>query len=340
MTEHIVAVFETQMAAEAAAQGLRDIGIPASAIRQYASGGGNGGIGGHVTPVEQTSTHASGGGFWSWLFGDDTTSETTHSAYSGDAYDRRALAGNVVVSVSVDDDAKIHQAITALEAHHPIDIDERSDESEVGTGASMAPSTGASTVGRDYSSAEVARADMSGTGRSGAATAASATPSGLATPGSVTAGSATPGSVTPGSVTPGLATADGRTERDVATGEQVVSLSEERLDVGTRTVDRGVTRVRRYVVEKPVEETVTLHGERVTVERRRPVDSAAAPGAGAFEERVVEVHETAEEPVVAKTARVVEEVVVGREATERTETVRDTVRREEVEVTDNTGVKR
>jgi stress response protein YsnF len=36
--------------------------------------------------------------------------------------------------------------------------------------------------------------------------------------------------------------------------------------------------------------------------------------------------------VVAKAARVVEEVVVGREATERTETVKDTVRRDEVEV--------
>jgi stress response protein YsnF len=35
---------------------------------------------------------------------------------------------------------------------------------------------------------------------------------------------------------------------------------------------------------------------------------------------------------VSKQARVVEEVVVGKEATERTETVRDTVRRTDVEV--------
>ena len=83
----------------------------------------------------------------------------------------------------------------------------------------------------------------------------------------------------------------------------------------------------------------SLRGERVTVERRQPIETTATPGTGAFEERVVEVRETAEEPVVAKTARVTEEVVVGREATERTETVRDTVRREEVEVTDNAGVK-
>ncbi len=41
--------------------------------------------------------------------------------------------------------------------------------------------------------------------------------------------------------------------------------------------------------------------------------------------------------MVAKEARVVEEVVVRREAGERTETVRDTVRRTEVEVDDETG---
>jgi len=52
----------------------------------------------------------------------------------------------------------------------------------------------------------------------------------------------------------------------------------------------------------------------------------------AAQERTVEVTETAEEPVVRKQARVVEEVVVGKEQEERTETVRDTVRRTEVEV--------
>jgi uncharacterized protein (TIGR02271 family) len=127
-------------------------------------------------------------------------------------------------------------------------------------------------------------------------------------------------------------------------GENLFALShfptEEQLDIGKRTVDRGTTGIRRYVVETPVEENVTLHGERVTVERRQSIEATAAHGTGAFEERVVEVRETAEEPVVAKTARVAEEVVVGREATARTETVRDTVRREEVEVTDNAGVKR
>ena len=117
--------------------------------------------------------------------------------------------------------------------------------------------------------------------------------------------------------------------------EQVIPLSEEELQVGKRTVDRGTTSIRRYVVRKPVEESVTLRDETVTVERRRPV-SAGEVGvpAGAFEERIVEVHQTTEEPVVSKTAHIAEEVVVRKDVTERTETVRDEVRREQVEVQD------
>jgi uncharacterized protein (TIGR02271 family) len=118
--------------------------------------------------------------------------------------------------------------------------------------------------------------------------------------------------------------------------EEVIPLAEEQIEVGKRTVDRGVTRVRRYVVERPVEQEVTLRGQRVTIERRRPIETAGVAGQ-AFEERVVEVHETEEVPVVAKTARVVEEVAIRKEETERTETVRDTVRHEEADVTDEHG---
>ena len=115
--------------------------------------------------------------------------------------------------------------------------------------------------------------------------------------------------------------------------EEVIPLAEEELEVGKRTVDRGTTSIRRYVVRKPVEESVTLRDETVSVERRRPVTPGeAGVPAGAFEERTIEVHQTAEEPVVNKTARIAEEVVVRKDVTERTETVRDDVRREEVDV--------
>ena len=115
-------------------------------------------------------------------------------------------------------------------------------------------------------------------------------------------------------------------------GEQVLSLSEETLQVGKREIDRGVTRVRRYVVERPVEEQIRLRDERVSV-FRRPVTSKTTAGIGdSFSDKVIEVTETDEEAVVGKTARVVEEVVVQKAVDERLETIKDTVRHEEVEI--------
>jgi len=71
----------------------------------------------------------------------------------------------------------------------------------------------------------------------------------------------------------------------------------------------------------------TLGGQE-PVERlaREEADVAAAKDA------TIEVTETDEEAVVRKHARVVEEVVVRKDVQEHTETVRDTVRRTEVEV--------
>ena len=73
-----------------------------------------------------------------------------------------------------------------------------------------------------------------------------------------------------------------------------------------------------------------LRQERVVVDRQ-PVDRAVQPGdEDAWREQTIEVLEMSEEPVVQKRARVVEEVRIGKEATERTETVRDNVRHTEV----------
>jgi uncharacterized protein (TIGR02271 family) len=119
----------------------------------------------------------------------------------------------------------------------------------------------------------------------------------------------------------------GRTTGD----EDVIPLVQEELAVGKRMVDQGTVRVRSYVMEQPVEREVDLRQETVSVERRQPVTDTDAP-AGAIAERVIEVTQRAEEPVIEKRARVTEEVVVRREDSSRTETVRDTVRGTEVEV--------
>jgi uncharacterized protein (TIGR02271 family) len=113
--------------------------------------------------------------------------------------------------------------------------------------------------------------------------------------------------------------------------EEVIALSEEQLTVGKRLVNRGTTHIRRFVVETPVEENVTLHTERVSIDRRLPSAGARVDNAD-FTDRTIEVTETDEEAVIGKTARVKEEVVVHKEAADRVETVRDTVRRQDVEI--------
>ncbi len=123
--------------------------------------------------------------------------------------------------------------------------------------------------------------------------------------------------------------------------DAVIPIVEERLQVGKRQVDRGGVRVRAYTVETPVRDSVQLREEHVEVQRR-PVGEAVRDSAGLFQERSLEMTETAEEAVVGKQARVVEEVVVRKDASERLETVRDTVRHTEVEVerTDGRDVER
>jgi uncharacterized protein (TIGR02271 family) len=115
-------------------------------------------------------------------------------------------------------------------------------------------------------------------------------------------------------------------------GETRIPVVEEELKVGKRAVQRGGVRIYSHVTEQPVSESVTLREEHVDVERR-PVDRPLT-GADmeAFKEGTIELTETAEEAVTSKEARVVEEVVVSKGVTEHEETIRDTVRRTEVEV--------
>lgn len=114
-------------------------------------------------------------------------------------------------------------------------------------------------------------------------------------------------------------------------GEEVLPVVEEQLRIGKRAVTRGGVRVYTRVSERPVEHDVRLREERVHVDRR-PVDRPATAGADAFRERSIEMEETREEPVVAKEARITEEVVLSKDVQDRSATVRDTVRRTDVEV--------
>lgn len=120
-------------------------------------------------------------------------------------------------------------------------------------------------------------------------------------------------------------------------GRQGIPVVQEELQVGKRAVQRGGVRIYSRMVESPVEENVRLREEHVNVNREPVNRPANEADFRAGREQVIEVAEYAEEPVVSKQARVVEEVSVNKEASERTETVRDTVRRNNVEVENLTG---
>ena len=118
--------------------------------------------------------------------------------------------------------------------------------------------------------------------------------------------------------------------RGVSGMEEVIPLGEEVLEVGKRTETRGTARIRRFVVETPIERQVTLQTERVVVERRRPVSDTVT--GEILTEVTVEIVETEEVPTVEKRLRLREEIVVRTERAQRIETVKETVRRDEVEI--------
>ncbi|MEJ7708350.1 MAG: YsnF/AvaK domain-containing protein [Pyrinomonadaceae bacterium] len=115
-------------------------------------------------------------------------------------------------------------------------------------------------------------------------------------------------------------------------GEVALPVIEEQLQVGKREVQSGGVRVHSRVTERPVEETVTLREETVHVDRRPVNREVTQADVSALREGTFDVTTTGEEAVVSKQARVVEEVVVGKDVTQREETVRDTVRRTDVDV--------
>jgi uncharacterized protein (TIGR02271 family) len=110
-----------------------------------------------------------------------------------------------------------------------------------------------------------------------------------------------------------------------------IPVAREELQIGKRRILRGGARVYARTVTEPMQESISLQQERVRVDRRA-VDREATEADFIDRDEVIEVQEFAEEPVIAKRARVVEEVRVGKDVTEDVQTVRDNVRHTEVEV--------
>ncbi len=117
----------------------------------------------------------------------------------------------------------------------------------------------------------------------------------------------------------------------VQSGASVIPIVQEELVVGKREVQAGGVRVETHMSERKVEEDINLREEAIHVERR-PVDRPATEADLNPLPHAVEVRAVGEEAVIAKNARVVEEVLVSKDVSQRTQHVSDTVRRTEVDV--------
>ena len=259
-----------------------------------------------VATITGAGVGAAGGGIIGALAGLGIPEEDAH------VYAEGVRRGGALVTVKAPDD-RVSQIESIME-REAVDIDER---------------------GRNYRDAGWTQFDHSGEPYAADTAATTVTPAGLGTGTAAAAGDierTAPGTGATTAASMGTANLDrDRLADRTGATEEVIPVVEEEVRVGKRQVSGGVVRIRSYVVERPVNEEVRLHEERVSVERR-PATGDAPVGADAFREREIEVRETAEEAVVSKTARVREEVVVHKEAQDRVETISDTVRRTEVDV--------
>ncbi|HYC42235.1 MAG TPA: YsnF/AvaK domain-containing protein [Noviherbaspirillum sp.] len=251
--------------------------------------------------TDTTGSEQSGSGighFFRSLFGMEDEEDRQHH----DVYAEATRRGSCVVTVNADDEQERERAIEVMNRFDPVDIDERASQwrSQGWTGYdAAAPMYTDSEIEKDralYGQNRPTSAEMGGTTNTTAQSMSDTTAQSMS----------------------------GEQER--------IPIVQEELRVGKRAVQRGGVRIYQRMTERPVQESVQLREEHVNIERH-PVDQPATEAdMAAFKEGAIELTETAEEPVVSKSARVVEEVVVGKEATERTENINDTVRRTEVDV--------
>ena len=312
----ITAFYESRDYADSAANKLRASGVSASDITvspenardEYGSYGDDG-----TTTATTRKT-----GFWASL--EDMFGGTDdHHVYA-----EGVRRGHVLLTAHVTD-AQLDKSIGIVEEHGSIDLDEH-EETWRSEGW-----TGGSTTG-----AGMAATGVAGVGATGLAMTGTAPVTKVVTTETVTARAPAPAGKAPVTmaskpVAPAMAST-GRGD------EEVVQVVEERLSVGKRAVSRGKVRLHSYVVEKEVSENVSLRDETVSIDRHAVDRPVAALGADAFKERTIEMEEIDEEAVVAKTARVVEEIGIRKDVFDRTETIRDTVRSTKVDIEDGRTV--
>ena len=358
MQHTLIAVFDNHNDAVSAKNELLSSGFSSSDVRlshgdETLPGGSMSSTGGSaVDTTASTSVHDEPGigtsikNFFSDIFGTD---DNVHSTKYSTAVER----GNHVLRVSTDSEPEVERAADIVERFGPIDIDEQSEKwgmtegsgTMMGQRGSMSGGQSMSLqsdndrlplnqqslndpnpMGTTYQEPLGSRDELStGSYGSGSGNLQNQSLKGSSLEGSA----ASSGSVQGSSLT-------GSMQRDTAmardTNTAAIPVVQEQLKIGKREVSRGGVRVYSRIVETPVDENIRLREEHVNVERR-PVDQPlSGTNANAFKEQSIEMRETAEEAVVEKSARVVEEVMINKEVTQREQQIHDTVRHTEVEV--------
>lgn len=110
-----------------------------------------------------------------------------------------------------------------------------------------------------------------------------------------------------------------------------VTLSEEKLDVGTRDVEAGRVRLVKHTVTEQRDITVPVTHEEVRVVRE-PVQGNAGRTGRAFADEQAEVELHREEPVVQKRTEPVERVRLEKDTVTEQRNIKGEVRKERVEV--------
>ena len=299
MQHTLVAVFDNSTDAQNAMDDLLASGFSRSDVRLSNSDAGTATTDAASTGDGEPSFGDSIKNFFSDLFGSDSTDRS--SMYS-DAVSR----GNCVLTVTTQSEPEVERAADVVEAHGPIDIDEHHDM----------PMGGES----DMRAAAMARGASEGVQQSSQQSMQSGSGASMGSSSMSSQG-----------------TTAGSSRQFAETESQAIPVVREELKVGKREVQRGGVRIFSRVVEEPVDENLSLREEHVSVQRRtvdQPIDPADIT---AFKDATIEMRESAEEAVVEKSARVVEEVTIGKEVTNREEHIRDTLRHTEVEVENLSG---
>ena len=257
------------------------------------------------TTANATATDGSIGSsiknFFSDIFGTDRSPDAQ-------MYSDAVTRGHYVLTVTASSEPEVERAADIVERYGPVDIDEHAQQWSSGAMAGqdsmrMGSAGAQQSAGMSQQSAQPQGAGMQGAGMTGA-----------------------------GMTGAGMQGTQYQDSQQRAADTQAIPVIQEELKVGKREVQRGGVRIYQRVVETPVNETVGLREEHVNVERHAVDRPVTAADVNAFQETTIELRESAEEAVVEKTARVVEEVVVGKEVTQREENISDTVRRTEVEI--------